>query len=141
MRKKQLVLLSFLAIGSFFCGSCEKDIKTPGVFEPLYLDFSVSDTLGNQYTGDSIIIPSTANMMVFKITTNCSWSAKCQNKAGLSGWMSIPSSPRGGGDATITSTVSTNKTKNDRQVYYSVIAGDSAIVKTVVIVQPHVVAN
>ncbi|UVO97205.1 hypothetical protein NXV86_20100 [Bacteroides sp. BFG-257] len=93
MRKKQLVLLSFLAIGSFFCGSCEKDIKTPGVFEPLYLDFSVSDTLGNQYTGDSIIIPSTANMMVFKITTNCSWSAKCQNKAGLSGWMSIPSSP------------------------------------------------
>ena len=39
MRKKQLVLLSFLAIGSFFCGSCEKDIKTPGVFEPLYLDF------------------------------------------------------------------------------------------------------
>ena len=140
MRKKQLVLLSFLAIGSFFCGSCEKDIKTPGVFEPLYLDFSVSDTLGNQYTGDSIIIPSTANMMVFKITTNCSWSAKCQNKAGLSGWMSIPSS-RGGGDATITSTVSNNKTKNDRKVYYSVIAGDSAIVKTVVIVQPHVVAN
>ena len=135
MRKKQLVLLSFLAIGSFFCGSCEKDIKTPGVFEPLYLDFSVSDTLGNQYTGDSIIIPSTANMMVFKITTNCSWSA------GLSGWMSIPSSPRGGGDATITSTVSNNKTKNDRKVYYSVIAGDSAIVKTVVIVQPHVVAN
>ena len=119
MRKKQLVLLSFLAIGSFFCGSCEKDIKTPGVFEPLYLDFSVSD----------------------KITTNCSWSAKCQNKAGLSGWMSIPSSPRGGGDATITSTVSNNKTKNDRKVYYSVIAGDSAIVKTVVIVQPHVVAN
>ena len=46
MRKKQLVPLSFLAIGSFFCGSCEKDIKTPGVFEPLYLDFSVSDTLG-----------------------------------------------------------------------------------------------
>ena len=120
MRKKQLVLLSFLAIGSFFCGSCEKDIKTPG---------------------DSIIIPSTANMMVFKITTNCSWSAKCQNKVGLSGWMSIPSSARGGGDATITSTVANNKTKNDRKVYYSVIAGDSAIVKTVVIVQPHVVAN
>lgn len=136
MRKRQFILFFFLVIGSFFCGSCEKDINTPGVFEPLYLDFSVSDTLGNQYTGDSIIIPSTPNMMVFKITTNCSWNAKRKTKAGLDGWLSIPSPGRGGGDATITSTVSANKTKKDRKVYYSVIAGDSAIVKTVTIVQP-----
>lgn len=134
MKKIYLIPLLFLSVCIWI--GCDNDVNGTGVYEPLYLEVKVSDSLGNRYTGDSIIIPKGKNKMIFDITTNCRWKASKDTKVGVNGWMSLPSNSVGGGDAITTANVSENKSKNDRKVYFYVVTSDSSVVKKVVIVQP-----
>ncbi len=136
MKKIGFIFIIFWIVGGVLVG-CDNTLDGTGVYGSKYLEVTVSDSLGNSYTGDSIIIPVEKNKMIFDIATNCRWKASRDNKAGLNGWLSIPSSAAGGGDATITSTVVENKTKKDKKVYYYIVASDSSVVRKIVIVQPH----
>lgn len=135
MRKIRLIPLLFLSICIWV--GCEDDPKGVGIYEALYLEVAVSDSLGNSYTGDSIIIPKEKNKLTFDIKTNCRWKANRVTKAGFDGWMTLLSKGTGGGDAMTTARVIENKTSKDKKVYFYVLASDSSIVKKIVIVQPH----
>ncbi|WP_455586760.1 hypothetical protein [Bacteroides sp.] len=143
-----------LLVGNILVG-CDNEYKVPGVFGNTYLNVVISDSLGTpdlvdpslteysvdslgrQHSYDSIIIPKDKNVMYFDISTNCQWKASRENKAGLNGWMSIPSKAMGGGDSDFTASVVRNATKNDKKVYFYVVTSDSSFIRKYVIVQPH----
>ena len=136
MKKISFIFMLFWAAGGILAG-CDNTLDGSGTYEPLYLEVAVSDSLGNTYTGDSIVIPTDKNKIIFDISTNSGWRASRENKVGLNGWLSIPSKAAGGGDAVITSTVVANLTSKDKKVYYYILTTGSAVVRKIVIVQPH----
>ena len=76
----------FWAAGGILAG-CDNTLDGSGTYEPLYLEVAVSDSLGNTYTGDSIVIPTDKNKIIFDISTNSGWRASRENKVGLNGWL------------------------------------------------------
>lgn len=133
MKTKFLLLLAIACLCNLMT-SCRDNDTAPSSIKP-YLNVAVSDSIGNTYTEDSIILPNHKNKMIFDIATNCRWKASKQNISGLASWFSVPSKQVGGGDATLTSNVTENKTTKEKKVYFYVVASDSSIVRKIVIVQ------
>lgn len=154
--KKIFYAIFILLLSGNMLVSCDDEFKVPGVFGNTYLNVEISDSLGTtdliapsltkysvdslgrQLSYDSIIISSEKNVLYFELSTNCQWRASRINKAGLNGWMSIPSKAAGGGDSDFSANVVRNVTKKDKKVYFYVVTSDSSYIKKYVIVQPYV---
>ena len=64
MKKISFIFMLFWAAGGILAG-CDNTLDGSGTYEPLYLEVAVSDSLGNTYTGDSIVIPTDKNKIIF----------------------------------------------------------------------------
>lgn len=63
MKKISFIFMLFWAAGGILAG-CDNTLDGSGTYEPLYLEVAVSDSLGNTYTGDSIVIPTDKNKII-----------------------------------------------------------------------------
>lgn len=134
MKKQSFLLLA--CFFSVFC-LCGCEDKEGGEQILVRLDVQVSDTLGNKYSTDSIILPTAGkNKLIFDITTNARWSASKKTGGGLDGWFSVPLKVIGGGDGQTSVNVLANATKRERKVYFYIASSDSSVVKKIVFVQP-----
>lgn len=153
--KKIFYAIFILLLSCNVLVGCDDEYKVPGIFGNTYLNVEISDSLGSvglidptltkysvdslgrQLSYDSIVISNKKNVLYFTLSTNCQWKASRVNKAGLNGWLSIPSKATGGGDSEFYATVVRNATKNNKKVYFYVVTSDSSYIKQYVIVQPH----